>query len=170
LLSEHFPDAAEGELTRRRADLVSEKGLSKIARDIGLGRALRLGKGEELSGGRRKSRLLASALEACIGAIHTDGGVEAAFNSTRALIEPWLYSASPGHRDFKSRAQEWAQGRLGATPNYELVRSDGPDHAREFVVALALDGERIALGEGRSKVEAEQAAARAALEVWTNDD
>jgi len=166
LLSEQFPDANEGELTQRRADLVSEKGLSTIADSVGLGPAMRLGKGEEKSGGREKSRLLSSALEACIGAIYRDGGVDAAFEATRRVFEPWLHAVTPGHRDFKSRAQEWAQARLGGTPSYDLVRSDGPDHAREFVVALELNGDRVALGEGRSKIDAEQAAAKVALEVW----
>lgn len=170
LLIEHFPDATEGELTQRRADLVSEKGLAKIAVSLGLGPALRLGKGEEKSGGREKRRLLASALEACFGAIYRDGGLDAAFEVARGVFESWLRRSEPGHRDFKSRAQEWAQGHFGATPVYELVRSDGPDHARQFVVALRLVDEQIALGEGRSKIEAEQAAARAALDLWATLD
>lgn len=170
LLSEQFADASEGELTQRRADLVSEKGLAAIADSIQLGPAMRLGKGEEKSGGREKPRLLSSALEACIGAIYKDAGVDAAFEATRRLFEPWLHAGEPGHRDFKSRAQEWAQARLGDTPSYDLVRSDGPDHARQFVVALELNGTRVALGEGRSKLAAEQAAAKAALEVWSAED
>jgi len=170
LLSEQFPDATEGELTRRRADLVSEKGLAAIAESVGLGPAMRLGKGEEMSGGREKPRLLSSALEACIGAIYKDAGVDVAVEVTRRIFEPWLHASEPGHRDFKSRAQEWAQARLGDTPSYDLVRSDGPDHAREFVVALELKGNRVAFGEGRSKLAAEQAAAKAALEVWSAED
>jgi len=166
LLCERFPDADEGELTRRRADLVSERGLANIARRIGLGAALRLGKGEEKSGGRKKSRLLSSALEACIGAVYLDGGVRVAFDVGRRLFEPWLHASAPGHRDFKSRAQEWAQGHLGHTPSYELIRSEGPDHARDFLVALSVDGERVATGEGRSKTEAEQDAAKKALDAW----
>ncbi|MGB5810150.1 MAG: ribonuclease III [Polyangiales bacterium] len=166
LLIVHFPDAAEGELTQRRADLVSEKGLAKIAVSLGLGSAMRLGKGEEKSGGREKPRLLSSTLEACFGAIYRDGGIEAAFEVGGRLFESWLHISQPGHRDFKSRAQEWAQGTFGATPVYELVGSEGPDHAREFVVALKLAGESVATGDGRSKMAAEQAAARAALDVW----
>lgn len=170
LLSEQFPDATEGELTQRRADLVSEKGLAAIAESIGVAPAMRLGKGEEKSGGREKPRLLSSALEACIGAIYKDAGVNAAFEATRRVFEPWLHVGEPGHRDFKSRAQEWAQARLGDTPSYDLVRSEGPDHAREFLVALELNGSRVAVGEGRSKLDAEQAAAKAALEVWAAED
>ncbi|MEM7435487.1 MAG: ribonuclease III [Myxococcota bacterium] len=170
LLIEHFPSSDEGELTQRRADLVSEKGLAKVAVGLGLGQAMRLGKGEERSGGREKPRLLSSALEACLGAVYLDGGVETAFEVTRRVFESWLHRSAPGHRDFKSRAQEWAQGHLGGTPKYEVISSDGPDHARQFVVALGLDGDQVAVGEGRSKIEAEQAAARAALLQWSQAD
>jgi ribonuclease-3 len=169
LLYVQFPDADEGELTRRRADLVSEKGLAEAAEAIGVGAALRLGKGEEKSGGRDKPRLLSSALEACIGAIYLDGGAEAAFASARRIFEPRLHTAAPGHRDAKSRAQEWAQAHLGSTPSYQLVGSEGPDHEREFTVALELNGEPVASGVGRSKVDAEQAAAEAALSAWASE-
>ncbi|MEM8609490.1 MAG: ribonuclease III [Myxococcota bacterium] len=170
LLVEHFPSADEGELTQRRADLVSEKGLAKVAVGLGLGPAMRLGRGEEKSGGREKPRLLSSALEACFGAIYLDAGVQVAFEVTRSVFESWLHTSAPGHRDFKSRAQEWAQGRLGMTPKYRVVSSDGPDHARQFIVALGLDGKQVARGEGRSKIEAEQAAAREALSIWSGDE
>jgi ribonuclease-3 len=166
LLYVQFPDAKEGELTRRRADLVSEKGLAEAAEAIGVGAAMRLGKGEEKSGGREKPRLLSSALEACIGAIFSDGGADAAFAAARRIFEPRLHTAAPGHRDAKSRAQEWAQANLGGTPSYRILSSEGPDHEREFTVALELNGEQVATGVGRSKVEAEQAAADAALGEW----
>lgn len=170
MLYTHFPDADEGELTRRRADLVSEKGLTEAAESIGIGDALRLGKGEEKSGGRSKPRLLSSALEACIGAIYTDGGVAAAFDAARRVFEPRLHTSAPGHRDAKSRAQEWAQAHLGATPSYRILSSEGPDHDREFTAALELNDEPIATGQGRTKVEAEQAAAESALEQWRRDE
>ncbi len=166
LLFAQFSDADEGELTRRRADLVSERGLAEVAEAIGVGRAMRLGKGEERSGGRTKPRLLSSALEACIGAIYSDGGIDAAFAAAQRIFEPRLHTRAPGHRDAKSRAQEWAQAHLGGTPSYELIETEGPDHARRFTVALELLGERIATGRGRSKLEAEQNAARAALDSW----
>jgi ribonuclease-3 len=167
LLYVQFPDAKEGELTRRRADLVSEKGLAEAAEAVGVGAAMRLGKGEEKSGGREKPRLLSSALEACIGAIFSDGGADAAFAAAHRIFEPRLHTAAPGHRDAKSRAQEWAQANLGGTPSYRILSSEGPDHEREFTVALELDDEQVATGVGRSKVEAEQAAAAAALGEWT---
>ena len=165
LLYVEFPDADEGELTRRRADLVSEKGLFEAAEAIAVGDAMRLGKGEEKSGGRSKSRLLASALEACIGAIYRDGGADAAFAAAHRIFEPRLHRSAPGHRDAKSRAQECAQGHLGGTPSYRLVGTEGPDHDREFTVALELHEEEVSIGTGRSKIEAEQAAASAALEI-----
>jgi ribonuclease-3 len=166
LLYVQFPDADEGELTRRRADLVSEKGLFEAAEAIGVGDAMRLGKGEEKSGGRAKPRLLASALEACVGAIYRDGGADGAFSAARRIFEPRLHTSAPGHRDAKSRAQEWAQAHLRGTPSYRLVGSEGPDHAREFTVALELHEEEVATGAGRSKIDAEQAAAQAALDKW----
>lgn len=167
LLYVQFPDADEGELTRRRADLVSERGLSEAAVAIGVGDAMRLGKGEQKSGGRTKPRLLASALEACVGAVYCDGGADAAFASARRIFEPRLHTSAPGHRDAKSRAQEWAQAHLGGTPSYRLVGTQGPDHEREFTVALELHDQQVATGTGRSKLEAEQAAALTALEQWT---
>jgi ribonuclease-3 len=166
LLYLQFPDADEGELTRRRADLVSEKGLSEAAEAIGVGDAMRLGKGEDKSGGRSKSRLLASALEACVGAVYCDGGADAAFTAARRIFESRVHTNAPGHRDAKSMAQEWAQAHLGGTPSYRLLGTDGPDHDREFTVAIELHDEQISIGEGRSKIDAEQAAAGAALEKW----
>lgn len=166
LLFVQFTDADEGELTRRRADLVSEKGLSEAAETIGIGDAMRLGKGEQKSGGRFKPRLLASALEACIGAVYQDGGGSAAFEAARRVFEPRLHTSAPGHRDAKSRAQEWAQANLGGTPSYRLLETDGPDHDREFTVALELNDEEVATGAGRSKIEAEQSAALTALDKW----
>ena len=167
LLFVQFPDADEGELTRRRADLVSEKGLAEAAEAVGVGPALRLGKGEEKSGGRSKPRLLSSALEACIGAIYCEAGPDAAFEASRRIFEPRLHTSAPGRRDAKSLAQAWAQANLGFTPSYELVETEGPDHEREFTVALEVDDERITTGTGRTKLEAEQAAAQAALARWT---
>ncbi|MGB5547669.1 MAG: ribonuclease III, partial [Polyangiales bacterium] len=167
LLYVQFPDADEGELTRRRADLVSEKGLCEAAQAIGIGDAMRLGKGEQKSGGRSKPRLLSSALEACIGAIYSDGGGDLAFEAACRIFEPRLHTSAPGHRDAKSRAQEWAQANLGGTPSYQLVDTEGPDHEREFTVALELNDEHVATGTGRSKLEAEQSAALTALEQWT---
>lgn len=165
LLWERFPGATAGELTRRRADLVCEDGLAAIAEEIEVGAALRLGKGEERSGGRHKPRLLASAFEACIAAVYLDGGAEVALGVCRGLFDHRMRSAPPGARDFKTRLQEHVQELGRPPPHYEVVSTDGPDHARIFEVTLRLDGDEVARGSGRSKLEAEQQAAKTALEA-----
>ncbi len=167
LLFEAFPEATEGELTRRRADLVCAESLAELARTLGIGPLLRLGRGEARSGGREKPRLLASALEACVGAIWEDADPEVAFVAGRALFAPLLHRTLPGTRDFKSRVQELVQSRTGLTPRYRLIESIGPDHDRTFRVELLVGEEPIATGTGRSKSDAEQEAAREALESMT---
>jgi ribonuclease-3 len=163
LLWERFPGASEGELTRRRADLVCEAGLSAIARDLGLGPSLRLGKGEDRSGGRAKPRLLCSAFEAVIAAVYLDGGLAESNRVVRALLEPRLDAPMLGQRDFKTRVQEVVQSLGGGTPRYTVVETSGPDHARQFHVSCVSDQRELGRGSGRSKMEAEQEAARAAL-------
>jgi ribonuclease-3 len=167
LLWERFPTASAGEMTRRRADLVCEDGLAQLARELQLGGVLRLGRGEERSGGRDKPRLLASALEACVAAVYLDGGNEAAMRLCRALFENRLEQGKPGERDFKTRVQELLQRRAQRPPSYEMLASTGPDHARCFEVALRLEGTELARGEGRSKLEAEQLAAERYLASLT---
>jgi ribonuclease III len=169
LLLERFPLATAGELTRRRADLVCEDGLAQLARAVNIGPALRLGKGEQRSGGRDKPRLLASAFEAAIAAIYLDAGAETAMRVCQALFEARLEQIAPGARDFKTRMQESLQRRGLRPPVYELVAVAGPDHARSFEVAVRLDGEELGRGAGRSKLEAEQAAAERALEKLEPD-
>lgn len=165
LLFERFPEAREGELTRRRADLVCERALAAIAATLELGPLLRLGRGEERTGGRDKPRLLASALEACIAAVQVDAGTEAALRVARELLVAQIEHLAPGALDFKSRLQEREQAAGRASPRYELSGTEGPEHARVFrVVARRDEGKVLGEGEGRSKAEAEQAAARAALE------
>ncbi|MFI5306765.1 MAG: ribonuclease III [Polyangiales bacterium] len=164
LLLESFPEATAGELTRRRADLVCEEGLARIARSVSVGPALRLGRGEAGSGGRDKPRLLASALEACIAAVYLDAGAERAMDVCRALFGQHLLANAPGARDFKTRVQEALQSRGKRPPSYELLSASGPEHARSFEVALRLDGAELGRGQGKSKLEAEQAAAEQALQ------
>lgn len=166
LLFERFPDADEGELTQRRADLVCERNLAILAREIGLGDALRLGKGEIRTGGRENPRLLASALEAVIGAIRLDGGSGIAFEIAQDLFEPHLLDFSPGAFDYKSRLQYRAQAELGETPYYALVDSSGPEHNRVFEVSVFIGDRAVAKGEGRNKLRAEQCAAKNALEIF----
>jgi ribonuclease-3 len=166
LLFERFPGAREGELTRRRADLVCERSLAHVAARLELGALLRLGRGEERSGGREKPRLLASALEAVIAAVALDAGIERAHAVARELLEAEVDREAPGALDFKSRLQEREQAEGRPSPRYELKGADGPEHARIFhVVIRSPEGDTLGEGSGRSKSDAEQAAARAALGV-----
>lgn len=159
------PDATEGDLSKTRSLLVSEASLSTIGSALGLGPLLRLGKGEELSGGREKKSLLADAFEAVLGAVYLDGGIEAA----RRLVETHFFPvlAEPGllgRRDFKTSLQEICQARGLGLPVYRVVEEEGPDHAKTFRVDLVVDGVRRGTGTGRNKKEAEQDAARIALD------
>lgn len=164
LLYAAYPDAREGELSRRRADMVNEAALAGVARELEVGPALRLGKGEIGTGGRDKPRLLASALEAIIAAVYLDSGALDALDVSRELLEPLVEALSPGERDFKSRLQERVQKDGKSPPTYELVEAEGPDHARTFHVRVVIDGEEAGRGAGRSKAVAEQRAARSAFE------
>lgn len=166
LFQEH-PDMVEGELTRLRADLVNEQNLAAVARLLGLGEWLRLGRGEERSGGRDKPSLLANALEALLGAVFCDGGWEAARPLCRRLLEVTLPVHLDGgpFRDYKTRLQETLQESLGRPPVYELTGSSGPDHARLFTAEVCLDGRVLGSGTGRTKKAAEQEAAARALEL-----
>ncbi len=164
LLWERFPGADAGEMTRRRADLVCEEGLAEIARAVGVGEGLRLGKGEARTGGREKPRLLASALEACVAAVYLDGGTAAAVRTCRELFWDRLDGSAPGARDFKTRLQEALQRSGRRPPVYQLLETTGPDHQRLFAVAVLVDDSEHGRARGRSKLEAEQAAAEIALE------
>ncbi|MDD9941513.1 MAG: ribonuclease III [Myxococcales bacterium] len=170
LLWETFPEAEAGEMTRRRADLVCAAGLERVARQVGIDRAMLLGKGEERSGGRDKPRLLSSALEACVAAVFLDGGTHAVTALVRGLFCSELERWAPGERDFKTRLQEAVQQRGGDLPRYRVQSVTGPDHEKLFEVALILDREVIATGRGRSKLDAEQRAAQRALEVLADVD
>ncbi|MCS6798478.1 MAG: ribonuclease III [Myxococcota bacterium] len=164
LLYTRFPRAREGELTRRRARLVCERTLAQLAVQIGIDRALRLGRGEERGGGRSKPRLLAGAFEACIGAVFLDAGFEAAASVLDPLLEPLVSTCASDEDDAKSRVQVVLQGRGGPEPQYVVLAVEGPDHARVYHVALTCDGQRLGEGRGRSKAAAEQEAAARALE------
>lgn len=165
LIMERFPISNEGELSRLRAALVNERRLADVARRIGLGDFLLLGKGEEMSGGREKESLLADVLEAVVGVIYQEIGYSAALKFLADHLVPDLEELGvPGFdRDFKTRLQELAQSRLKATPRYALVREVGPDHEKIFEVNLLIGGKVHGTGSGRSKKEAEQAAAKDAL-------
>ncbi len=159
------PHANEGTLTKQRAALVSQSSLARVAKKLGFADAMRLGAGEARSGGRSKPRLLASAFEACVAAVYLDGGADAVMAMVTRLFEDELRLHGLPSTDEKSNLQERVQAKKQAPPVYKLVRTEGPDHDRRFVVAVVLaDGAQFE-GEGRSKAEAEQAAAHAALDT-----
>ncbi len=166
-LMERFPGAREGELSKIRAAVVDEAGLARIARELDLGALLRLGRGEELTGGREKSSLLADAMEAVVAALYLGGGLAPVL----ALIDRFLgeafarAAAGTLDRDYKTQLQELAQSRLRVSPRYRVIAEHGPDHSKVFDVELELKGEVIGRGAGRSKKDAEQAAAKLALEA-----
>jgi len=160
-----YPRLSEGDLTRLRAEVVSEKGLVPVARQLDLGAFLLLGKGEERSGGREKSSLLANALEALLGAVFCDGGFEAARAMAEDLLrEPIVRAARRKAGDYKTRLQELLQGRYGEVPAYPLLEASGPAHQRTYRVEVRFRGRAIGTGQGHSKKAAEQEAARSALE------
>jgi len=166
LLLAAFPGSSEGELSRGRAALVNARQLSALARKLELGAHLLLGRGEEQQAGREKPSLLADALEAVLAAVFLDGGLKAAERLTRRLFTPCLESlAESSRQDFKTALQEYSQARYKTSPIYLLLSESGPGHARHFQVEVALLGQPLARGEGRSKKQAEQNAARAALEL-----
>lgn len=165
-LIEHPKNFSEGELSKIRASLVSEKNLARIARKIELGDLLMFSVGEKKARGDAKTSVLADALEAIFGAVYLDGGYETARAKILDLFADDL--SKPLTRliknDFKSRLQEITQRRFKETPTYELIASDGPDHDREFKVAVAFREKTLALGRGTNKKKASQNAAAKALE------
>jgi len=167
-----FPDWDAGKLSKSNARLVSTSSLETVARQIGLGQHLRLGRGEEKTGGREKRNLLADVFEAVIAAIYLDGGLDAASRFIHAaLLENAAgdHLGAAGQGDYKSALQEWMQQRGRGLADYRVVRESGPDHQKIFSIEIWIDKRRIAGGEGSSKKEAEQRAARAALEILENE-
>jgi ribonuclease III len=168
LLFRRYPHEPEGALSPRLSVLVSEPVLAEVARELGLGRWLKVARSEEEAGGRERPAILADALEALIGAVHLDGGWEAAAGIVRRCVEPRLETMAVPPRDAKSRLQEWAQGRGLALPDYRVVEVGGPAHAPRFEVVVSVAGLPPARAVGGSKRAAEQAAAEqllAALEA-----
>ena len=161
-LMRRFPTAREGELSQLRAHVVSTDALAAFARDLGVGEALLLGRGASASRDRDQASVLADAVEAVIGAVHLDKGLGAARVVILEIIARGLASPRPV-RDAKSALQERIQSMGESAPIYRLVSSEGPDHARDFVVEVELPGGHVVRGHGRSKKAAEQAAAADAL-------
>lgn len=165
-----YPGDSEGDLSRKKAVLVSEASLAKAALGVGLGQFLRLGRGEEQTRGREKPSLLANALEAVIAAVYLDGGL----NEAQAFVKRVLAlvfeevadgASGSGPQDCKTLYQEWCQKRFDTLPRYLTVRETGPDHEKTFEVHLSIHGDVVGLGVGRTKKEAEQQAAKQALDA-----
>ena len=157
-------DLAEGDLTEIRKTVVNSVALAAVAEELGVGDHLLLGKGEEQSGGREKPSILADAMEAIIGAVYLAEGFEGASAFVLRIFGPRLATAQTDGADHKSRLQELSALRFSLQPRY-LVETTGPDHARTFYVTVTIADEPYGHGEGRSKKQAEQAAARAAVEA-----
>ena len=166
-LFRRFPEYDEGQKSKVKSMLVSTATLAKLARQLQLGEFLALGRGEEKTGGRRKQALLADGYEAIIAAIYVDGGIEAArgfiMRQFASLIDE-VRQPDYGGRDYKSLLQEWLQAHGFPLPDYQVAAESGPDHRKLFQVEVRARGETIAQAAGRSKKEAEQEAARLALE------
>ena len=165
-LYKHLTSVAEGDLTKLRASLVCEKSLHIFAKQINLGDFLLLGKGEENTGGRERPSILADAFEAVIAAIYLDGGMEAARKHILRFIPDDLeQGCKKAFSDFKTVLQEVVQKNPEEKVEYVLIGEEGPDHNKRFVVEVMLNSQVIGKGKGRSKKEAEQLAAKEALEL-----
>ena len=166
-----FPGWSEGQLSKSRARLVNAGALHAAARRLGLGRYLRLGRGEEKTGGREKPAVLADAYEAVVAAIYLDAGLDAARQFVgRSLLDGAIRSETHlgAHTDAKSELQEWLQGRALPPADYRVAKETGPDHRKTFLVEVIVQGRPAATASGGSKKEAEQAAARLALDGLVN--
>lgn len=161
-----FPESAEGDLSKLRAAVVRQSHLAKLARKVDLGSYLLLGKGEEQTGGRQKTSLLADTLEAVLGAVYLDAGYDGVRSVFLTCFEGEINHVvhQKERRDFKSELQEYTQERLGCVPLYRVVKSYGPDHDKIFEVEVAVGEEIRASGSGKSKKEAEQRAAKSVLD------
>ena len=166
-----YCDFDEGILSKIRAAVVNESCLAKLAKKINLGDYLLLGKGEQISGGKNKPSILADAFEALVGAVFRDGRLDAASNIFLPLFieEIEKTAKSWSFRDFKSDLQEYTQNKLVCIPSYKVVKETGPDHAKEFEVVVMIKNKIQGKGLGKSKKEAEQAAAKIAIEKYTQD-
>ena len=160
-----FPNRPEGELTRMRADMVCEVSLAKVANTVGMGKHLLLGNGEEQGGGRSRASLLADAMESVIAAAYLDGGMEAA----KGIISRFILCNVPltklSNADYKTALQERIQQKKNQVLSYQLVGESGPDHDKQFLVEVSLNGEAVGRGTGSSKKRAEQDAAKNAMET-----
>jgi len=163
LLYHRFPDLPEGELTLRRAALVCEESLAKIAVKLGISEFVLLGQGEVHTGGRKKESILSDALEALFGAIYLDGGMDSVQNVIFRLFKPLAEKGRIAEKDSKTTLQEILQKNNGGSAVYTILGEQGPPHQRKFKASVSHSGVVLGTGTGRSKKEAEQSAAKVAL-------
>lgn len=166
-LMRQYPDLPEGELTKLRASVVCEGALYEIARELGIPAEIKLGHGEELGGGRERPSILADATEALLGAIYLDGGIDAAREFVLRFIPKSVEKALKGgaFKDYKTMLQEIVQKNKQETLKYQLAGESGPDHEKRFTMEVLLNSNVLSTGTGKSKKEAEQMAAKKALEL-----
>ncbi|MBN2896819.1 MAG: ribonuclease III [Campylobacterales bacterium] len=166
-LFKHFPRHDEGKLSKLRASLVNEEGFTRLANALDLGRFIYLSSAEENNKGRSKPSLLSNAFEALMGAIYLECGLERVTQITTRLLEESYRELSLEElfKDYKTALQELTQAHFGMTPEYQLINSRGPDHLKEFEVAVRIDGKTYAAAIGKSKKMAQQEAAKIALEA-----
>lgn len=165
-LFEAYPKLSEGKLTKLRADLVCEASLARLAFELNISQYILLGKGEIISGGSTRPSLLGDTVEALIGALYLDIGLDNCRQYVLDLYKPILQELQEGvlRRDYKTLLQEFSQARFSVTPSYRIVNESGPDHSKEFEAEVLMINEPVGKGWGRSKKEAEQAAAK---EAWS---
>ncbi len=158
-----FPNLPEGELTRLRANLVCEGSLAMVARQLDLGSYLKLGKGEAGGGGGQRPSIIADAVEAVLAAVYLDGGISQARRIVQRFILSNIDQVQEASRDHKTYLQELVQRKSGQSLSYRLIGESGPDHNKTFTMEVLLNGTSVGSGSGRSKKEAEQMAAKAAI-------
>jgi len=169
-LYKEISDMPEGEMSKLRASIVSEASLSQCAKNLNIGDVLLLGKGEEMTGGRERTSILADAVEAIIGSLYLDGGLKAAETFVDRFLHDNYTKAIGGTLfcDFKTRLQEEVQKNGAYTIQYSVISEKGPDHNKVFTTAVSINGVKMGQGSGKTKKEAEQNAAGDALEKWLN--
>ena len=170
LLIRRNPEKSEGVLSKMRAALVNSTVLAEKAAQLGLGPLLRIGKGEELSGGRAKSSILSGAFEAILGGIYQDGGYEAARPMVERFFGADVSGKTLGQHDYKTRLQEISQMLFHALPTYRIVSETGPDHEKFFVTEIVVAGKVLGTGSGKSKKQSQQQAAKKALDALQSDE
>ena len=166
-LYNRFPEMSEGSLTRLRSALVRTEQLAEFSKQVGLGKALKLGHGEEESGGRERQALLCATFEAFVGALYLDSGIDEVIDFIKPLLEAVADSvlSSGNIQDPKSKLQEWVQSNGNNAPVYQMISARGPDHAKLFEVEVLINGKKYGRGTGRSKQSAAKAAAQEALSL-----